>query len=138
MTTLVPVESTILLQSRRSIYTIIIHPQINLLNRWVEGEKWLSPHSIRGDDSYLMSLLDQIVGLGCDDTLHPTCYVEALDTISDLHTARISLMGYGAPSLLHKDTDKLRAKASRPQSIDDSAFHSIEPRRKELLPKLLT
>ena len=47
-------------------------------------------------------------------------------------------MGDSAPSLLYKDTDKLRAKASRPQPIDDSAFQSIEPRRKELLPKLLT
>ena len=85
-----------------------------------------------------MSLLDQIVGFSCDDTLHPTCYVEALDTISDLHTARISLMGDSAPCLLHKDTDKLRVKASRLQPIDDCSFHSIEPRRKELLPKLLT
>ena len=47
-------------------------------------------------------------------------------------------MGDSAPSLLYKDTDKLRAKASRPQPIDDSTFQSIEPRRKELLPKLLT
>ena len=42
------------------------------------------------------------------------------------------------PHLFHKDTDKSRAKASRPQPIDDSTFQSIEPRRKELLPKLLT
>ena len=47
-------------------------------------------------------------------------------------------MGDSAPCLLHKDTDKLRVKASRLQPIDDCAFHSIEPRRKELLPKLLT
>ena len=63
MTTLVPIKSTILLQSRRGIHMVIVHPQINLLNRWVEGEKWLSPHSICGNDSDLMPLLDQIVAL---------------------------------------------------------------------------
>ena len=59
----------------------------------------------RGHKIYLIPVLSKPIGFHRRDTLKPSGRIGSKKTISNLHTARISLMGNSTPNLLHKDTD---------------------------------
>ena len=92
-------------KARERTRLIIAKPQIDMLDTRMQRIVRRTPCMTRRYEIYLVSMLRKPISLNRRDTLDTPSRVGTKETISDLHTAHIPLMGYCSPYLFHKDTD---------------------------------